>query len=181
MGSLSPDIDTDAEDGRDAFGALYQRHHPGVLAYLRRRTPCPDLAADLAGEVFARALAGLHRRRDVKGPFSAWLFGIARLVLLESYRRARLDALLHERLVAGSIALRDEALERLDRLGEADVIGRALSDLPEPQRDAVIGRFVHEHSYEDIARGSGCSPQVARKRVSRGATALRCQLQLEFA
>jgi RNA polymerase sigma-70 factor (ECF subfamily) len=174
-------LDDGAETGRHVLDVLYRRHHPAVLAYLRRRTPCPDLAADLAGEVFARALAGLHRRRDLTAPLSAWLFGIARLVLMESYRRARLDALLHERLVVGSIALRDEALERLDRLGEADVINRALSGLPAPQREAVIGRFVHEHSYDDIARNSDCSEQVARKRVSRGATALRCQLQFEFA
>jgi RNA polymerase sigma factor (sigma-70 family) len=182
MGSISDEaLAGEAKTCRRAFGVLYQRHQPAILAYLRRRTRCPDLAADLTGEVFARALAGLGRRRDVAGPFSAWLFGIARLVLMESYRRARLDALLHERLVAGSIALGDEALDRIDRLGEADVVRGALSDLPAPQREAIIGRFVHGHSYDDIARGSECSPQVVRKRVSRGATTLRRTLELEIA
>ena len=36
-----------------AFAAFYRRHESMVLAYLRRRTPGAETAADLAAETFA--------------------------------------------------------------------------------------------------------------------------------
>ncbi len=116
----------------DAFVVLYRRYEQPVLAYFRRRTGDAELAADLTGEVFARALEGLRAGRELDGPFSAWLFGIARHVLVDSYRRGRVDDESRLRLAMEPIALTDQALERIDRLGEEDVIRQALADLPEP-------------------------------------------------
>ena len=164
----------------DAFVVLYRRYEQPVLAYFRRRTGEAELAADLTGEVFARALEGLRAGRELDGPFSAWLFGIARHVLVDSYRRGRVDDESRLRLAMEPIALTDQALERIDRLGEEDVIRQALADLPEPQREALLARIVGEHSYDDIARALECSPLVVRKRVSRGLATLRSRLNGEL-
>ncbi|MGO9754697.1 MAG: RNA polymerase sigma factor [Solirubrobacteraceae bacterium] len=48
-----------------------------MLAFFRRRTGDPELAADLTAEVFAAALASCHRFRPGKVPASAWLFSCA--------------------------------------------------------------------------------------------------------
>lgn len=45
-----------ADEDREAFSVFYRRHLSVVLAYLMSDTRDPELAADLAGEVFASVL-----------------------------------------------------------------------------------------------------------------------------
>ena len=45
----------------DAFAAFYRRYERLVLGYLLRRTGDPELAGDLAAEVFAAALRAAGR------------------------------------------------------------------------------------------------------------------------
>ena len=46
-----------------AYGVFFERYQAVVMAYLLRRTRQRDAAADLAGEVFARALMAVHAGR----------------------------------------------------------------------------------------------------------------------
>src|SRR5690242_6412545 len=78
----------------EAFTIVYGRHVDVVLAFLRRRTATPEVAADLMAETFAAALLALHTDTDpaeLQVPV-AWLIGIARNKLYESYRRGRVEA-----------------------------------------------------------------------------------------
>jgi RNA polymerase sigma-70 factor (ECF subfamily) len=174
------DLVLELERSPEAFVALYRRYEQPMLGYFRRRTAKPELALDLTGEVFARALEGLRAGRVSDGPFSAWLFGIARHVLADSYRRGRVEDEARRRLAMEPIALTDDALERIDRLGEDDVIRSLLAALPADQRHALLARIVDERSYEEIACDLECSSLVVRKRVSRGLATLRRRLNGEF-
>src|SRR5438876_349331 len=68
-----------------AFAEFYARHERMVLAYFARRVSRGELAADLAAETFAQALASRGRFRG--GTAVGWLFGIAANVLSHSARR----------------------------------------------------------------------------------------------
>jgi RNA polymerase sigma-70 factor (ECF subfamily) len=160
----------------EAFVELYRRYEQPVLAYFRRRTTDAELAADLTGEVFARALEGLRAGRTLDGPFAAWLFGIARHVLADSYRHGQVEDESRRRLAMEPVVLTDEALERIDCLGEEETVRDALAGLPADQREALIARIVDERDYDAIAGTLECSPLVVRKRVSRGLAALRSRL-----
>jgi RNA polymerase sigma-70 factor (ECF subfamily) len=48
----------------EAFGVFYDRHAAAVLAFLARRTGCPQLAADLTAETFAAAFVSRRRFWD---------------------------------------------------------------------------------------------------------------------
>ena len=71
----------------EAFGVFYDRYEDPLLGFLRRATGRADLAADLTAEVFAVALASLDAFRADLGTARAWLFGIARHELAQSWRR----------------------------------------------------------------------------------------------
>ena len=77
----------------------------------------PELAADLAAETFAAALVAARRFRGGGAPASAWLVGIARNVLAGSVRRSRVEDRARRRLGMEPIALDDELLARIERLG----------------------------------------------------------------
>ena len=162
-----------------AFTAFYERHVDLVLAYLRRRTSNAEVAADLMAETFAAALLALHEHTspaDVEVPV-AWLFGIARNKLFESYRRGRVEAAARQRLGLEPLVLDDRDLALVDELSETDVV-RALADvLPPDQLEAIRLRIIDERDYDAIARELGCSEAVVRKRVSRGLATLRARVE----
>jgi DNA-directed RNA polymerase specialized sigma24 family protein len=54
-----------------------------------------------------------------------------------------------------------------------------LERLPAAQRDAVRGRVINERSYPELASELNISEANARKRVSRGLTTLRSELERE--
>src|SRR5215212_6931354 len=87
------------------FGDFYARHATAVTAYVARRTRKPDLIFDLVAETFARALE--HRRTydPRKGPAVAWLFGIARNLIVDAERKGQVADAARTRLKMEPVAL----------------------------------------------------------------------------
>ena len=160
-----------------AFDLFYVRHERLVLAYFRRRTSSPELAADLAAETFVAALGSVRRfRGDGESPAVAWLFGIAHHKLMKSNARGRVEDRARRRLGSARLEFDDEELERVDRLGTIPV-AELLAALPAGQAEAIRARVLDEQSYERVAASLRCSEHVARKRVSRGLATLRNVLE----
>jgi RNA polymerase sigma-70 factor (ECF subfamily) len=72
-----------------AFAPLYERYRDRVYWYVRTRTASSEDAADLLQQVFLQALDRIDQYSPQKGPFVAWLFGIARHVVSSHNRRRR--------------------------------------------------------------------------------------------
>ena len=169
-----------AHRDRMAFGVFHRRHAEGLLAYCARQAGDAEAGADLTAETFAAALEQARRFDPRRGEPVAWLYGIARHKLADYHRHGSVERRARRRLGIGSIALDDSELERVERLASPDVDARvlasALDALPVAHRDAVLGRVVHDRSYDEIGRAAGVSPVLARQRVSRGLSALRQRL-----
>jgi DNA-directed RNA polymerase specialized sigma24 family protein len=75
----------------DAFGAFYDRYEAPLLGFLYRATARADIAADLTAEVFAAALQSARGFDPRLGSARAWLFGIARHELADTWRRGRVE------------------------------------------------------------------------------------------
>lgn len=168
----------------DAFAEFYSRHEALVVAYLRRRLPQADLAADLTAETFASALSAAGRfdaGRSRDGRAVGWLLTIAHHQLLSSLRRGRVADETRRRLqMSEPLILHDAALERVDELASLpEGLDEVLADLPAELRTAVLSRVVDEEPYAQIAAELRCSELVVRQRVSRGLARLRRQLLLE--
>jgi RNA polymerase sigma-70 factor (ECF subfamily) len=169
----------EARRSAEAFAELYRRYEGAMLGYFVRRVRSPDLAADLAAETFAQALASCRKYRVRKGPAAAWLFGIARHVLARSLERGRVEDRARRRACLPALSLTDEALEAVLAYGsglDAEVEA-LLARLPSPQREAVRARVIDERGYAEIATELRCSESVVRKRVSRGLAALRTEME----
>lgn len=167
-----------AERHGEAFAMFYRRHLPTVLAYLVRQTADPELAADLAAEVFAAALLACRRYR-AQGPSAGpWVIGIAHKKLLMSLRRGRVESRARRRLRFEPVALEDEDFERVQAVaaGGSGQLLELVAGLPADQRFAVHAHVVEERSYREIAAELRCSELVVRKRVSRGLARVRQQL-----
>jgi RNA polymerase sigma factor (sigma-70 family) len=159
-----------------AFGAFYLRHVAAVTSYVARRVREPDAVFDVVAETFARALEHRDRFDAARGPAVAWLFGIARHLLVDSARRGCVQAESRRRLGMAPIAIDDDQLALIDARGQID-LASALTSLSPEQREAVIRRVLAEQPYPAIAQQLGLSEQVVRKRVSRGLATLRRELR----
>jgi RNA polymerase sigma-70 factor (ECF subfamily) len=163
------------EGRREAFGTVYRRNNKVVLAFLARRVAQPELAADLLAETFA-ALLVLVRDPDRALPRSpiAWLLGTARHLLIDSYRKGRVEAAARERLQMQPLLLDDHDLRRIEEISaETDILAELAAILPADQLSALRARVIDEWDYGTIAKELSCSEAVVRKRVSRALKTLR--------
>jgi RNA polymerase sigma factor (sigma-70 family) len=157
----------------EAFAGLYRRHERAMVAFLLRRTRNPELAADLAAEVFAAALLSWRSGERPELNERGWLYAIARHKLIDSYRRGRVEDEARLRLGMHPIVLSDESVARIEALLSETPALDLVEQLPTDQREAVTARVVEDREYAEIAKELSLSEQVVRKRVSRGLARLR--------
>lgn len=169
-----------SRDG-NAFRVFYRRHLPAVLAYLMRETREPEVAADLAAEVFAAVLLASRRYRAQGSSAAPWVTGIAHKKLLMSLRRGRIESRARRRLHFQAIEFDDHDFERVEATADSGAgrLAQLVAQLPPDERFAVHARVVEERSYREIAAELECSELVVRKRVSRGLARVREQLEDE--
>jgi RNA polymerase sigma factor (sigma-70 family) len=178
MAPLQPDdadaLRRSAAGDQEAFSAFYRKHLDTVLAFFMRRVSDRELALDLTAETFATVVVSAGTYRG-DGPPVAWLLGIARNKLRESLRQDRVADVARRRLGIEPLALDDAGLALVEeRAGRGEsALMRALQELPEDTRTALLARVVGEQEYGDIAARLRCSEQVVRQRVHRGLERLR--------
>ncbi len=160
------------------FGEFYDRHLGAVTSYVGGRVRQPELIFDLVAETFARALENRTCYDARRGPAIAWLLGIARNLIVDSFRRGQVEAAARIRMGMTPVELEDEQLESIARRGRTD-LRQALAALPAQQREGVIRRVLLDESYAEMARDLCCSEQVVRQRLSRGLSTLRANLERE--
>jgi DNA-directed RNA polymerase specialized sigma24 family protein len=149
----------------DAFGVFYLRYERLILGYLLRGTGDPEVAA------------GRYRP---EGPTAVgWLLRIAQRTLASSRRRGRVEARARRRVgIRDAVVFSGQDLERIEALCSLDGQTLALLEgLPADQREAVRAHVLDERSYQDIAGELDTSELVIRKRVSRGLSAIKRQLE----
>ncbi len=166
-----------ARSDAHAFAAFYRHFERPVLGFFMRATGRPELAADLTAETFASALESIDSYDPARGRPDNWLFGIARNVLVSSYRRGRVEASARARMGLPRLVLDDHSTETIARLNDGhDDASLALAELPGEQQSAIHARVLQERDYAEIASELQCSEAVVRQRVSRGLRTLRARL-----
>ncbi len=160
----------------DAFAALYAAYAPEVERYLWRRLGRRDdgLSEDLTAEVFLRAYERLDRYVDRGLPFAAWLYRLARNLLIDHLRAA-------PRHAADSLDRAPEVVEVADRAAARDAgqvldhltLGPALARLTPDQRRALELRFLEDLPTADVAAILGKTEDGVKKLQARGLAQLR--------
>jgi RNA polymerase sigma-70 factor (ECF subfamily) len=140
------------------------------------------VAEELAQEVFLR----VYRSRATYEPtakFTTWLFRIATHLALNALRDGKYDRKqerldddtgdLPARQVSDSRLNVEESMVREARMAE---IRRAIADLPEKQRAAVLMHKYQEMEYSQIADVLSCSESAVKSLLFRAYESLRMRL-----
>jgi RNA polymerase sigma-70 factor, ECF subfamily len=153
--------------GGDAtgFAVLWRALQPGVLRYLR--VVCGDAAEDVASETWLQAARDLSTFTGDATAFRVWLFRIARHRGLDETRRAWRRREEARQEVDPATAVRDVALDVIDRSGTAWALA-LIASLPADQAEAVILRAVVGLDVAGTAAVLGKRPGAVRVAAMRG-------------
>lgn len=155
-----------AADGEE-FAQIYERHLQSIYSYLLAQTGNQHDAEDLSQQVFTQALAAYPRYRSTDYPVTAWLFRIARNLVVDSRRRRRpslpWEAVPQSHLpCAGDnveeTVLRREAVERLAPF---------LARLAPAKRELLALRFAGGLKVPEIAEVLERTEQAVRSDLHR--------------
>jgi RNA polymerase sigma-70 factor (ECF subfamily) len=160
-----------AQQDPGAFAPLYRRYVTPIYAFCFQRLGTRELAEDATSQTFVKALAALPGYHA--GSFRAWLYAIARHVVIDLQRVRPVVTLDDTPPVAGA----DLEAEVLRRASELDV-RRLLAQLTPDQREVVELRLSGLNGPE-IAEALGRSPGSVRALQFRAYQQLRSLLTTE--
>jgi len=166
---------------QEAFAALYQRY--GALVYRTAYLLLGETghAEELTQDVFVRLHGSLARYQPERGAFSTWLHAITVHACLNARRRLwgwlSLDRARAEgvELPAGGLPPLELALQGEDQRR----IWRAVQRLPIKLRAAVVLRYYHDLSYDELAQALACPIGTVRSRLHAAHAKLRADLDAQ--
>lgn len=172
----------------EAFDNLITRYSADIYAVLFRMTENAEEAADLTQETFLSALKAIKTFRG-ESELKTWLFRIAVNHSRNRFRwwkRRKKDATVSldapigdsastvSEFIPGTDASAEETVLRHER--EA-AIRKALLELPEIYREAIVLCDIEGLSYEEIASALEINIGTVKSRIARGRDELRKRLK----
>ena len=168
---------------RSAFDLLVVKYQHKILNLVMRYVRDPADAMDVAQEAFIKAYRAAGSFRG-DSAFYTWLYRIAintaKNHLVSARRRpVGLDVDLQDAETFDAFSdLRDidtpERLALTTEIGEA--INKAIADLPDELRTAILLREIEGMSYEEIAQTMECPVGTVRSRIFRAREAIDKQV-----
>lgn len=151
----------------DEFKVELAQVIPHLRAFGRSLSGSRDLADDLVQETLLKAWAA-RARFQAGTNMRAWTFIILRNLFLSQMRRARFKGEWDDFTAAKILA----APAGQDRQVELSDLQRALLQLPQAQREALILVGAGGFAYEEAAAICNCAVGTIKSRVARGRSAL---------
>ncbi len=164
----------------DELGVEIEIERARLVRLCARLTGDPDSAEDLAQEALLVAWRNSHKLHGEESR-SRWLAGIARNVCLHWARsRGReLRRLVYPGASSGELAMEERLSDdfdlelELERDELADLLDRALAQLPPDTGRALIEHYIHESPRAEVAVRLGLSDDALEARLRRGKLALK--------
>ncbi len=170
-------IQRSQQGDRHAFGNLYEAHAPAIYRYLFTHLENSMDAEDLTGEVFLKAWQSLPKYEERGAPFLAFLFRIARNVLVDHYRQSsRFEPKAPDAMDSFRAESVEESAEMVSRRMDHQHILRVLSQLKRDYQDVLTLRFIGELSPDETAQVMNRSVGAIRVLQHRALAALRAKI-----
>ena len=170
---------------KQAFDLLVLKYQRKIMRLLSRMIRDPSEIEDVAQEAFIKAYRALPQFRG-ESAFYTWLYRIAintaRNWLAQNNRRPSTPSA-QENEDGETFDATDNLTDNSDPESEmasrqiADTVNKAMNDLPEDLRNAIVMREIDGMSYEDIAESMNCPIGTVRSRIFRAREAIATRLR----
>jgi RNA polymerase sigma-70 factor, ECF subfamily len=165
-----------------AFVALYHRRQPALYRFALQMSGSPAVAEDVIQDVFLALLREECGYDPERGSLVAYLFGIARKLLLRQFERRRSDVSVDANAEDGRFMEPVDASDPLADLASrerVEALRRAVTSLPRRYREVVVLCDLEEVDYAEAAAALGCPIGTVRSRLHRARLMLAGKLRDE--
>ncbi|MCB0897798.1 MAG: RNA polymerase sigma factor SigM [Actinobacteria bacterium] len=155
-----------------AFGELFGRHRDRLWAVALRTAGGPDDAADALQDAMVSAFRRAGSFRG-EAAVTTWLHRIVVNACLDQHRRRR------NKPTTTWIETLHETAHTVDDMSNRELqieLEKALAELPDDQRAAIVLVDVEGYGVDDAAAILGCPPGTVKSRCARGRAKLAKQL-----
>ena len=180
QGRTASNLDADAQlverclAGQDAaWEDLVKLHTRRVYSICYRFTNSDAEAQDLTQDVFLRVFKNLKSFRAGEGLFVVWLTRLTRNLLIDHYRRTRMDRATES--IEDQVKVLEETTAVLARTDgmlagreASEVLQAGLQKLSPELRETVILRDLEELEYREIAQVLNVPEGTVKSRLNRG-------------
>jgi RNA polymerase sigma-70 factor (ECF subfamily) len=156
-----------------AWEDLVKVHTRRVYAICYRFTGSDHEAQDLTQDVFLRVFRSLKSFRAGEGSFAVWLARLARNLLIDHYRRTKLERASDS--IEDQLPMLEEKTASLGRTEgllagreASEVLQAALQKLSPDLRETVILRDLEELEYKEISQVLNVPEGTVKSRLNRG-------------
>ncbi|MAT96100.1 MAG: RNA polymerase subunit sigma-24 [Anaerolineaceae bacterium] len=162
-----------------AFARLYDHYLRRVYNYMRYRLNDAQMADDLTAQVFHRAWEKRHNHDPEKAPFGAWLFGIARHVINDHYRRQKRFGWLSLEVLRERFSLNPPPEEAFIQSEMQTLVLQAVARLNEREREIVALKFGGNLNNVQIAELTGLTASNVGVILYRAMKQLKAALETQ--
>lgn len=143
-------IDQAKSGNPEAFAKLYDAYVERVSRYIYFRVADGCDMEDLVSQVFLKAWENLERYRTGNSPFIAWLYTIARNLVIDHYRTKRNNLPLEEaQALPSDLEMPDEIAQTHFDL---EAMRDALQSLSTDQQQALVLKYIAGLPNDSIAK-----------------------------
>jgi len=130
-----------------ALATLAKEYYPIIFRYFYYRTKTKEDAEDLTSEVFVRVVSTIKTQ---KGYFTAWLFRIAKNLLIDYYRKSEKSKETSLQQI-DSESIPDSHKYESETLRPKE-IKKLLRFLTDEQKEVITLKFLENYSNEEVAK-----------------------------
>jgi RNA polymerase sigma-70 factor (ECF subfamily) len=174
---------------QQAWQQLVVSQHRRIYAICYRFTGSASDAEDLTQDVFLKLYRNLASFDTQKGSFQTWITTLARNLLVDHFRRTRLERATDS--LDASLSGEEDGVTLAERIADPRPsqekhaaglelkvrIQQALAELSPELREAVVLRDLEDMDYKDIAQVLRIPEGTVKSRISRGRGELARLLQ----
>jgi len=176
----------------EAWEEIVRTHNRRIYNICYRFTGSPDDAEDVTQEVFIKIYRTLQSYDSQKGAFTTWITTVTRNLLVDNYRRNKMDRL--SQSMDAPMGSEEDSLTLGDQIADTQptqddrvatqqtqkMVQDALLKVSPDLREALILRDLHDMDYKEIAAALRVPEGTVKSRINRGRTELARLLQRNY-
>ena len=166
----------EAELAARDVAAAFVAHAGALRSFALHATGDAAQAEDVVQEVMLRAWSHPGALRPAAGSARAWLFAVARNVIIDQYRRRQARPP-EAPLVAEPGHLDETAADRLDGLLDAWVLADGMRELSAEHREVLVELYLRDRTVAQAAQTLGVPVGTVKSRAHHAVRALRAILE----
>ena len=162
----------DCQQGQlDQFTLIYDKYFKKIYSFIYYRTCYQDYAEDICSQTFMKALENISKYNPEKGPFVAWLYCIARNLIIDHFRsNVGKDADIES---FWDIKSNDNVEMSVKNNLKIQEVKRYLDKLKPEQKEIILMRIWDEMSFKEIAAMTNKSEENCKVIFCRGMKVIR--------